>query len=147
MPKVMPDFTPLLKDCHLEPGASSFHTMSDGWRLHLESWAPPNPTAVIFHVHGLAESTHTLGVRRLAKMCLERNIALEAYELHAHGLSLQKGPKEIPPAAAAGCVHCPSPGHCPHDPMMFSRRGAAAVTLTILGQRSRGTRRKWRQRF
>lgn len=45
---------------------------------------------MILHLHGWMESTTTVGVRRLAKMCRSRSILFIAYEMHGHGLSLEK---------------------------------------------------------
>ena len=77
----------LLAECHDAPGESSFHEMRDGWRLHAESWLPAAPVAVLLHLPERAQSTWTLGVRRLAKRCLARSIALDAFEPHNHGQS------------------------------------------------------------
>lgn len=99
MAKVAVDPEEFLKDCHLSPGESSFHLMSDGWKIHCETWTPSRPRAVLFHVHGLLESTFTLAVRRMAKKCLEHGIILEAMELHAHGLSLEKNGVKMPAPA------------------------------------------------
>lgn len=89
--KVEPDPTALLADCETEPGDREAHTMTDGWKLYSETFAPDGePTAMILHLHGWMENTQTLAVRRLAKMCKSRNILLVCYEMHGHGDSLEK---------------------------------------------------------
>jgi len=77
-------------------GESSYTTMSDGWEIHMESFVPEAPRAVLLFAHGFAESTHTVGVRRLAHACKTRRIVLETFDAHAHGLSLKKNGVLLP---------------------------------------------------
>ena len=80
----------------MRPGVDAWHRMPDGWRLHSETWTPPTgrPKAALLFTHGWNESTLSLGVRRLAHACTSRGIVLVAYDVHAHGLSLEKNGAE-----------------------------------------------------
>jgi hypothetical protein len=92
MPKVYAEpKEDVMKDCLATGGTDDFHTMPDGWKLHSETFMPPGePKAMIVHTPGWMESTVTVGVRRLAKQCSERGIVLVTYDMHGHGLSLEK---------------------------------------------------------
>lgn len=81
----------------LQPGSTAFHDMPDGWRLYSETWKPDvEAKAVILFNHGWFESTLTLGVRRLAQACKTRGIIFVAYDVHGHGLSLEKNGQRRP---------------------------------------------------
>ena len=83
----------------MEPnwGTDSFHDMSDGWKIHCETWHPDSaPRAVWLHGHGWNESTMTLGTRRLVHACKSRGIVFVAHDLHMHGLSLKQNGVEYP---------------------------------------------------
>lgn len=78
--------------------------MKDGWRLHRETWRPTEvpARAVLLFQHGNAESTRTIGVRRLAYACLKRGFILEAYDKYGHGESLMKNDKMFKPKGFQG---------------------------------------------
>ena len=83
----------------MEPnwGTDSFHDMSDGWKIHCETWHPDSaPRAVWLHGHGWNESTMTIGTRRLVHACKSRGIVFVAHDLHMHGLSLKQNGVEYP---------------------------------------------------
>jgi len=95
--KVEPDPTEIMKDCEGSRGMKDTHKMSDGWVIHSETWTPSGePRAVLLHGHGWMESTVTIGMRRIAKQCLARNIILVAYDQHGHGESLEKNGIKMP---------------------------------------------------
>merc|ERR1711998_488525 len=85
-------------------GEGSYHDMPDGWKIFSETFSPPEAAkAVLLYVHGYAESTQTLSVRRLAHVCIARGIALVTYDMHGHGLSLEKNGLKMP-EVHRGCV-------------------------------------------
>ena len=91
MAKVYVEPADVMADCLATGGIDDFHTMPDGWKLHSEVFMPEGePKAMIVHTPGWMESTVTVGVRRLAKQCRERSIMLITYDMHGHGLSLEK---------------------------------------------------------
>ena len=90
-----------------EEGRHSFLTMSDGWRLHRETWEPASrrPRAVVLYLHGTGESTKTVAVRRLAHACLSRGLVLETFDQHGHGESLEKGGRLWRPVGFRGMTY------------------------------------------
>eukprot|EP00931_Biecheleriopsis_adriatica_P005010 TRINITY_DN106586_c0_g1_i1.p1 TRINITY_DN106586_c0_g1~~TRINITY_DN106586_c0_g1_i1.p1 ORF type:complete len:343 (+),score=26.59 TRINITY_DN106586_c0_g1_i1:141-1169(+) len=82
-----------------KPALSTFHVMRDGWEIHGETFILPggDPKAVLLHCHGSAESTMSIGVRRFAHQCKERNIIMETFEQSGHGLSLKRHGQQVVP--------------------------------------------------
>ena len=86
----------LYGELEADEGAHEFVTMKDGWTLHTETWVPNVPAkAVVLFAHGGAESTRTLGVRRLAHAFTQRGIVLATYDQYGHGESMQKNGKQF----------------------------------------------------
>eukprot|EP01051_Picozoa_sp_SAG22_P019578 SAG22_NODE_3661_length_1587_cov_1.270833_2_plen_313_part_00 len=109
MAAVSPDPAEVMKDCRATPGTDDYHDMPDGWRLHSETFMPDGAaTHMIVHSHGWMESTVTIGVRRLAKQCASRGIVLVTYDMHGHGLSLEKNGVKLCVRAASELHHWPA---------------------------------------
>ena len=52
---VAPVIQEMYERLETDAGIDDFHVMSDGWKLHSESWTSPSPTAVLYaQVHARA---------------------------------------------------------------------------------------------